>query len=128
MKVIARPLVVAIDLDGTLAKKQTPFNIKTIGEPRHGAKDQLTRLKSMGLTIVIYTVRSDTIMVKRWLRENHIPFDHINYSPTQPRLSSDKLMADVYIDDRAISAKGVPLERAVGQALRMIQESIKERS
>lgn len=98
------PFTVAVDLDGTLAEKQVPFDPKTIGEPRDRAKHWLDAFKDAGARIVIHTVRGDTEQVAEWLDKHDIPYDYINENPEQPEGSSDKLYADVYFDDRAVDA------------------------
>lgn len=98
------PFTVAVDLDGTLAEKEEPFNPKTIGKPRAKMVKWVKRLKEAGARIIIWTVRGSDKLVETWLKEYKVPFDHINYNPDQPEGSSGKLIADVYWDDRGFSA------------------------
>jgi len=97
---------VAVDLDGTIAVKEEPFDPKSIGPPRPGAKKWLTKFKSIGARVIVFTVRGDTGMVKKWLKENEIPYDFVNHNPDQPDDASDKVLADVYWDDRGVNAAG----------------------
>jgi len=96
-----KPLTVAVDLDGTLAKMYKTYNSKSIPKPRDGAKEAMDELQKMGVRIVINTVRGDKKLIKNWLVKHEIPYDYINENPDQPPGSSDKITADVYIDDRA---------------------------
>lgn len=63
-------------------------------------------LKKQGWTIIIYTTRKKTKKLEEWLEENKITYDYINENPDQPEGASDKLKADIYLDDRGISFKG----------------------
>lgn len=103
---------VAVDLDGTLAQEMEPFDPEQIGEPRKGARKWMKKFKDAGARIIIFTVRGDEEMVADWLQDHDIPYDFINYNPDQPEGSSDKVIADVYWDDRAVSAKGPVAESA----------------
>ena len=97
-----RPFTIAFDLDGTLAEKEEPFDVNTIGEPIADAVDYARKFHAAGARIIIFTVRGNKRMVRRWLDQHDIPFDYINENPDQPAGGSGKVIADVYIDDRAI--------------------------
>lgn len=97
---------VAIDLDGTLAKMYEKYDAKSIPDPRPGAKGALEAFQEKGYRIIIFTVRGDVKLVREWLNKHEIPFDYINENPSQPRGSSGKVVADVYIDDRAVPGDG----------------------
>ncbi len=96
---------VAVDLDGTLAKMYEKFDSKVVGDPRPGAKDAMQKFRDKGYTVIINTVRGDISVVKEWLQKHEICYDHINENPNQPEDASDKLIADVYIDDRGVDAR-----------------------
>lgn len=95
---------VGVDLDGTLAKEEKPFDPDEIEEPREGAKELLEAIRDEGARIIIHTVRGDEDLIVRWLDDHDLPWDHINENPDQPPGSSSKLYADVYADNRAVSA------------------------
>src|SRR5262249_8529753 len=92
--------VAAIDLDGTLAVSTWhPEQAKSvIGDPIEHGVDQLIRLYLAGYEIVIHTSRpwADRRMIKAWLHEHEIPYDSI---------VCGKLLASVYVDDKAINAQ-----------------------
>lgn len=100
-----RPRVVAVDLDGTLAKDLPEYDPKKIGDPRPGAKKWMEEFARLA-KVVVHTCRADEKLVRRWLRKHDIPFDYINENPWQPPDTSDKLYADVYYDNRAVNAAG----------------------
>lgn len=99
------PVTICVDLDGTLAKKEVPFSNKTIGKVRGKIKTLVKLLKKKGCRIIVWTVRGNKRLVRRWLRENRIPHDFINTNPDQPPDASGKLYADVYLDDKAVNAE-----------------------
>ncbi len=99
------PVTVCVDFDGTLAKIQKPFDAKTAGRPRRRIVALVRLLKEKGCRIIIWTVRGDSRLLKRWLKKYHVPYDFINENPDQPPNSSGKLYADVYLDDKAVNAE-----------------------
>lgn len=115
-----QPFTIAVDLDGTIAKKEEPFNPETIGEPIEDAIDYVRQFKKAGARIIIFTVRGDTAMVEKWLDDNDVPYDFVNHNPDQPEDASGKVIADVYWDDRAYNAED-PHEHGPG-ILRRITE------
>jgi len=97
---------VAVDLDGTLATQGEKYTPDHIPPPRPGAKKWMDKIRDTGARILINTCRGDEKLIKTWLDDNDIPYDYINENPDQPEGTSDKILADVYWDDRAVSAKG----------------------
>lgn len=98
--------IIALDLDGTMtsASSFTP----EIGPPREDLLKiipKLKRLKEIGCRILIHTVRGNDAQIREWLERYGIPYDFINKHNEQPPDSSDKPIATLYVDDRAISAK-----------------------
>lgn len=104
-KEAAAPVTVAIDFDGTLSKKQTPFNPKTAGKPRKAIVRLARMLKDKGCRIIVWTVRDNDRLVRKWCKKYGAPCDHINENPDQPPDSSGKIYADVYLDDKAVNAE-----------------------
>lgn len=101
----AAPFTVAVDLDGTLAEKEQPFSVKTIGGPITKAIEWVRLFHKAGARIIIFTVRGTTDLVEAWLKEHAVPYDYVNENPDQPEGSSGKVIADVYWDDRALNAE-----------------------
>jgi hydroxymethylpyrimidine pyrophosphatase-like HAD family hydrolase len=97
-----RPPTICVDLDGTLAEEDGEFDPKVIGKPRRGARKWMEKLHEAGARLIIWTVRGDKHLVNEWLDEYQIPFDYINENPDQPKDSSGKVVADVYLDNRAV--------------------------
>lgn len=116
---------VAVDFDGTLAEET---NFPDIGEPREGAREAMKRLRESGARIIIFTVRGKKYEkdIREWLEHHEILFDYINENPDQPKDSSGKIVADVYIDDRAVNARR-DWDEIIGEVLQILGiDEIKE--
>jgi len=110
---------VAIDLDGTLAEYEGWKGENHIGDPRPGAVEGMQIIKKTGAKILIWTTRGNTKAVADWLKKHSIPYDHINHNPDQPDGASDKVIADVYLDDKAVSAKD--LKKGINEVLQILK-------
>lgn len=103
-------LRIAVDFDGTLCEYAFP----KIGKQSQEHKELLAiliKLKEEGHKIILWTNRGDNEQYKslteavEWCRSKGLEFDAINENlPDQKKLSgySPKIMADYYIDDRAL--------------------------
>ncbi|MFC1670592.1 HD domain-containing protein [Spirochaetota bacterium] len=98
---------ICIDFDGVLAKFSD--NINEFGIPIDGGSRVTGELMKMGYKIIIHTARPNTTEhkeeLKKYLLKNNIYFDEINTNPN-PQWPSDKPLADIYIDDRALKFRG----------------------
>ena len=101
---LGKKLTIAIDLDGTVADcSAIDFN-KVGNDPKElmkakPIKDALAGVKKLskqGHKIVFYTSRNNKCKATtcKWLKKHGFPFNHIEMK---------KLVAHVYIDDRAIN-------------------------
>lgn len=100
---------VAVDFDGTISEYTKWQGLGRFGPVLPGCKNELQKLHKAGWTIIINTTRGDDIeQVKDFLLSNGVPFDHINENaPNAPaNVSKAKVLASVYIDDRAITFDG----------------------
>jgi hypothetical protein len=101
-----KPLVFAIDFDGTLAEKSSekgPPSTKQNAIPH--AKRVLTRLHEAGHTLLIDSVRGDNWAMHSWLVSTGMRhmFSGINCNPADVAdtgIVAGHLFADVYINDR----------------------------
>lgn len=101
---------IAIDFDGVIHNYSKGWNGGSIYDgPVAGVKEALEQLKSDGHYLMIFTTRTNSIFRKKdepdqkiqmeeWLAKHEIPYDKI--------WTFGKPMADIYIDDRAISFRG----------------------
>jgi len=102
---------IAVDLDGVCHSYTKSWQGGIIyDEPVQGAKEGLTELKRLGYRVAIFTTRTNPMYRRKGDPEQHqqivdymakheLPYDEIYVGP-------GKIMAEVYIDDRAISFKG----------------------
>jgi hypothetical protein len=103
-------LTIAVDFDGTLCQYAFP----EIGEQTFLQKklmEILIKLRSNGNKLILWTNRGDNEEYKvlseaiQWCKNKGLEFDSINENlPNQKKLSgySPKIMADYYIDDKAL--------------------------
>ena len=101
---------IAVDFDGTLCDYAFP----SIGEQNKEQKvlmDTLIKLRKDGHQIILWTNRGDNDDYKvlseaiEWCRLQGLEFDAVNENvPNQKKISgySPKIMADYYIDDKAL--------------------------
>lgn len=99
---------ICIDFDGVIHDYSRGYQGKDVFDKAiDGASNGTKVLKENGWRIIIYTTRPNTQKLRDWLKENDIAYDYINESPDQPEESSGcKLIADVYLDDRAVNFRG----------------------
>lgn len=101
---------IMIDLDGVIHDYNEGFKDGTLyGKVIKGTKEAIQELRNNGYLVIIFTarlsvkshgidaVKKQRIRIKKWLQKNGIEVDG---------LTSEKLPADVYIDDRAIEFTG----------------------
>jgi hypothetical protein len=96
-------MVIAVDFDGTIVEHEFP----DIGPLKEGAIEALMAFKKAGHQIVIWTCRKgeEEKELRQFLTEKQIPFDTINSPVPGFDLSTRKIYADVYIDDKALRFK-----------------------
>ena len=105
-----KKLTIAVDFDGTLCE----FAFPGIGEQRRSHKmlmSKLIQLRNEGYKLILWTNSGDNdeypVLTEavEWCKERGLEFDTVNENlPDQKKLSgySPKVMADIYIDDRAL--------------------------
>lgn len=97
---------IAIDFDGTMNFYDHWCNGPIINQPIEGCIEALKAFRDMGYEVEIYTCRTNPEInnvseqlgyLRQWLNDNGLPFVMI--------WTNGKPIADVYIDDRAITFK-----------------------
>lgn len=94
---------IAFDFDGVVAEYKSG-QYPEIGEPVDGIRELIDTLKSEGWKVVIWTCRTPA-EVDPWLLQHGFEVDEINQNTGAPT-QSNKIPADIYVDDRAIAFKG----------------------
>jgi trehalose-6-phosphatase len=101
-------LTIGVDFDGTLTKKaQYP----SFGENVPGAVEALRILKDRGYKIILWTCRNGEAldMALEWFKFHRIELDGINSNCHTDKINlSVKIVADYYIDDRALGCPTTP--------------------
>jgi hydroxymethylpyrimidine pyrophosphatase-like HAD family hydrolase len=94
--------VIAIDFDGTITE-DSPFPIT--GRVRPEAIEVIKKLQERYIC-VLWTCRRGPYLLEaiELLEQNGVIFEFVNSTPF-PERSSNKIYADVYIDDRSINTK-----------------------
>lgn len=117
---MTRPLIVAVDFDGTLVEYEFP----EVGPPAPGAFAWVRRWQAAGATVFLWTVRSDAPAGKRPVLSEAVAFcvangftpDAVNENPAQAAWSgSPKVHADVFVDDAAFGCPLRPPARPGGR-------------
>ena len=105
-----KKLTIAVDFDGTLCE----FAFPDIGEQKkeHNVlMNKLIQLRNEGHKLILWTNRGDNdeypVLTEaiEWCKGRGLEFDAVNENlSNQKKLSgySPKIMADIYIDDRAL--------------------------
>ncbi len=88
---------IIIDLDGTICREMRQFS-RCLAEPWLDAVETVNKLYEAGHTIIIYSARTwaEYEMTTDWLKR---------YGVKYHQLFMGKPVGDVWIDDRAITAK-----------------------
>lgn len=98
---------VCVDLDGTITHYEEWISEDHFGTPILGAKEAIETMKSWGWRVIIFTTRGNAEKVSDFLKNSNIPFDEVNSNQKQPEnAKGGKILADIYIDDRAITFDG----------------------
>ena len=96
--------IVAVDFDGTLSLDSQYPNIGRFNTHLYEA---LMELKGIGWSIVLWTCREGKELREavEWCKMNGLEFDAINENPPEVPFKSRKVVANMYIDDRAYMPK-----------------------
>ena len=98
---------ICIDIDDTICRYDGWHGSDHFGKVIPGAKDSIRKLHEKGWYIIMFTTRSNRESIRKFLEAKDIYFDAINENPHQPENAlGGKPIADVYLDDKAITFKG----------------------
>ena len=95
-----KKFIVAVDFDGTLVENAFP----NIGKEISGAFSALKQMKKEGIILILWTCRSGKFLddAIKFCKDKGIEFDSINENYKGLSFTtSQKIYADMYIDDRA---------------------------
>jgi hypothetical protein len=118
-----------IDLDGTIHKYSKGYQDGSIyDEPNKGAKEVINWLRNQGYEIVIFTTRASKqhalefgvdleeqiANIETWLTDHGIYYD---------RITAEKIAADFYIDDKAITIRNGNWDAVLMEIKKIIESS-----
>ena len=95
-------MIIAVDFDGTLCKHEFP----KIGSPNMEVINLIKKFKSQGHKIILNTCRDGKYLEEAidWCRFEGLEFDAVNDNVQEVKDNffelSNKIYADIYIDDR----------------------------
>ena len=91
---------IAVDFDGTLCEKA---KFPAIGLPKIELIDYLREQREKGVKLILWTCREGEHLkaAVEWCREYNLEFDSVNCNLKTCNLKTRKVVADIYIDDRA---------------------------
>ncbi len=95
--------IVCFDFDGVLATYNGWKGFDILGEPIPETIEAVRQLYKEGYYIIIFTTRLDTPILRKWLKDNNVPYDDINKNSKTPPHTSCKPIYHCIIDDRAIN-------------------------
>lgn len=99
-----KPETFAVDFDGTLCENAWP----NIGKPKYDLINWIKELQSRGHKIILWTCRDGMLLVDAivWSADHGLFFDAVNDNLEEHIRqfggNSRKILADYYIDDKAI--------------------------
>ena len=105
-----KPETFAVDFDGTLCENAWPG----IGEPHHDMINWVNGLRKAGHKIILWTCRGGMSLVDAivWCADHGLFFDAVNDNLEEHKKNfggnSRKVLADFYIDDKAIYPSALP--------------------
>lgn len=118
--VIVKRRTIAFDFDGVLAQYDGWKGWQHLGEPVPGIKEIIRQLKmDWGCTIIIYTTRGNSEMAE-WCKKHGILYSYINSNPGIQGNNPGKPIADVYVDDRAITFDGTNMDTLVNDIITFV--------
>lgn len=112
-----KPLIIAVDFDGTLVEDAFP----NIGKPKTLAFETLKQLQNEGHLLILWTYRYGKKLDEavQFCKQKGIQFYAVNKSYPEEEFDenscSRKIHADVFIDDRNIN--GLPAWNTIYQEL-----------
>ena len=91
---------IAVDFDGTLCERE---RFPAIGPPKTALIEWLKEKRRCGAKLILWTCREgeDLRAAVAWCADHGLLFDAVNENHAACTLKTRKVVADLYIDDRA---------------------------
>ena len=95
---------IAFDFDSVISSYKRPFKYDSLGEPQQEIIDTIQYYYDKGYYILIFTGRSDTPVIKEWLKKYNVPYHGFNVDPAHWEFTSTfKPYFGVLVDDKAVN-------------------------
>lgn len=104
-----RAPIIAVDFDGTLCENKWP----EIGAPRQAIIDYCKGAAAAGVRLILWTNRTGDLLAEAvaWCATRELHFDAVNENLPEVIAAfggdTRKIVADMYIDDKAVPADGL---------------------
>lgn len=119
-------LTFAIDFDGCLTEYSFP-DIGLQSEEQKELLNVLITLKEQGHKLILWTSRGEPALQEaiEWCTDHKLEFDDINVNPFFDKKSgpSPKIVADYYIDDKALEFKSLESRK---RTIKFLEELLNE--
>lgn len=115
---------ISVDFDGVISTYDGWKGFDVLGDPIEPVKEALIKMKERGYKIVVFTTRLDTPTLRSWLKAFDVPFDSVNSTSHNPPHTSNKPIAHVIIDDRAICYRGQSSYKLLEQVDEILKKEI----
>ena len=119
-------LTFAIDFDGCLTEYSFP-DIGLQSDEQKELLDVLIKLKKQGHRLILWTSRGEPALQEaiEWCTDHKLKFDDININPFFDKKSgpSPKIVADYYIDDKALEFKSLESRK---RTIKFLEELLNE--
>lgn len=113
---------ICFDFDGVISSYDGWKGFDVLGNPNLAVINTIQVLKSRGYAITILTTRLDTPTIRKWLKDNNVPFDSINSNAHNPPNTSQKPIYHAIIDDRAINYKSQGGDELLEQIINLVEK------
>lgn len=107
MRVLKKPLVIAVDFDGVIANAEKWQGYNVLAPPMKDCEKYLKRLHDEGWIVIIWTTRPAHISLRNYLRQFQIPFDSLNKDVKEWYNDiNHNVFAHVYLNDKDLKSLG----------------------
>ena len=96
---------ICFDFDGVCATYDTWKGVDVFGDAIPETANLVRQLKLAGYRCILWTTRKMTPTLLEWLAHHNFNFDSINACDHNPPDTSNKPIAEIYVDDRAFRFK-----------------------
>lgn len=117
---------IAVDFDAVISSYERPFKFDKLGKPNKEIVEVMQHYYKKGYYILIFTGRTYTPVMEKWLKKYKIPFMGFNVQPRNMNLASRfKPYYDCIIDDKAIAYHYSENKKTKEELIKEIEEVLR---